>query len=235
MHTSSHRTAFTDSSNETLCPFLNRRFKAFVHVIPSLQCGSVPHSLYPLLPTITMSNTAPPNCVFFQDESEGEIRTMTLSACISALEAARETDSVSVVRLEHIKYTTNWLHKGILVELQEVDPDAASPRKAYALIDRDAEPAPPSKIYFSSLQSCSSKARDEVKLSRNKGSFTTSSDQYEVRRYIDLATHPLPFMQLLVLYCGWSQAQIQFVHCAMFLVRRIPLECCHITSSEGLV
>lgn len=123
---------------------------------------------------------------------------MTLSACISALEATRETVSVSVVRLEHIKYTTNWLHEGILVELQEVDPDATSPRKAYALIDRDAEPAPPRKIYFSSLQSCSRKARDDVKLSRNKGSFTTSSDQYEVRRYIDRATHPLPFVQLLV-------------------------------------
>ncbi|SJK99590.1 uncharacterized protein ARMOST_02898 [Armillaria ostoyae] len=145
-----------------------------------------------------MSNTAAPSSVFFQDELEDEIRTMTLSACISALEAARETDRVTVVRLEHINYTTNWLHEGILVELQEVDPDTAAPRKAYALIDRNAEPAPPNETYFSSLQSCFSKARDDVKLSRNKGSFTTSSDQYAVRRYIDFATRPLPFVQLLV-------------------------------------
>ncbi|KAK0460721.1 uncharacterized protein EV420DRAFT_227807 [Desarmillaria tabescens] len=145
-----------------------------------------------------MSNTDTPSSVFFKEEYEGEIRAMTLSACISALVAARETDRVNVIRLEHIKYTNNWLHEAILVELQEVDPDAAAPRKAYALIDRDAERNPPRKTYFSSSPSFSGKARDGVKLSRDKGSFTTNSDRYEVRRYIDFATHPFPFVQLLV-------------------------------------
>ncbi|SJL10618.1 uncharacterized protein ARMOST_14008 [Armillaria ostoyae] len=145
-----------------------------------------------------MSNTDTPSAVFFEGEPKGEIHSMTLSACISALVAARETDRVNVIRLEHIKYTNNWLHEAILVELQEVDPDIAMPRKAYALIDRDADRPPPKKTCFSSSPSFCSKARDGVKLSRDKEIFTTCSDQYEIRRYIDFATHPLPFVKLLV-------------------------------------
>ncbi|KAK0219701.1 hypothetical protein EDD85DRAFT_797066 [Armillaria nabsnona] len=145
-----------------------------------------------------MSNTHSPSAVFFEGEPNGEIHAMPLSACISALVAARETDRINVVRLEHIKYTNNWLHEAILVELQEVDPDVAVPRKAYALIDRDADRPPAKKTRFSSSPSFSSKARDGVKLSRDKEIFTTSSDQYEIRRYIDFASHPLPFVKLLV-------------------------------------
>ncbi|KAK0194568.1 hypothetical protein F5146DRAFT_998934 [Armillaria mellea] len=147
-----------------------------------------------------MSNTNTPSAVFFEGEPKGEIHSMTLSACISALVAARETDRVNVIRLEHIKYTNNWLHEAILVELQEVDPDVAVlvPRKAYALIDRDADRPTAQKTSFSSSPSFSSKARDGVKLSRDKEAFTTNSDQYEVRRYIDFAKHPLPFIKLLV-------------------------------------
>ncbi|PBK63835.1 hypothetical protein ARMSODRAFT_1023736 [Armillaria solidipes] len=148
-----------------------------------------------------MSNTDAPSSVFFKEEYEGEQHAMTLSSCISVLVAARETDKVNVIRLEHIKYTSGWLHEAILVELQEVDPDAATPRKAYALIDRDADQPPPKKKRFFSSSSSSipsGKARDSVKLSRDKRSFTSSSDQYEVRRSIDFTTHPLPFVKLLV-------------------------------------
>ncbi|KAK0484548.1 hypothetical protein IW261DRAFT_844654 [Armillaria novae-zelandiae] len=150
---------------------------------------------------MTMTNVDTPSVVFFEGEPKGEIHSMTLSACISALMAAGETDRVNVIRLEHIKYTNNWLHEAILVELQEVDQAGVAvpvPRKAYALVDRDADRSPAKKTSFSSSPSFSSKARDSVKLSRDEESFTTSSDQYEIRRYIEFAKHPLPFIKLLV-------------------------------------
>ncbi|KAK0205504.1 hypothetical protein DFS33DRAFT_774634 [Desarmillaria ectypa] len=147
---------------------------------------------------ITMSNTDTPSSVFFKEEYEGEQHAMTLSACISVLVAARETDRVNVIRLEHIKYTTKWRHETILIELQEVDPDVAVLRKAYALIDRDADQRPAKKTYFSSSSPPSSgKARDGVKLSRDKRSFTSCPDLYEVHRHIDFTTYPLPFVKLL--------------------------------------
>ncbi|KAK0498950.1 hypothetical protein EDD18DRAFT_1154602 [Armillaria luteobubalina] len=137
---------------------------------------------------------------------------MTLSACISALMAAGETDRVNVIRLEHIKYTTNWLHEAILVELEEVDPDVTAPvpRKAYALIDRDADRPTAKKTSFSSSPSFSSKARDSVKLSRDEEAFTTSSDQYGIRRYIEFAKHPLPFIRLLVAASTVTETKPQY-------------------------
>ncbi|SJL10619.1 uncharacterized protein ARMOST_14009 [Armillaria ostoyae] len=145
-----------------------------------------------------MSSADTPSAVFFEGEPNGEIHAMSLSACISALVAACETDRVNIIRLEYIKYTKGWFHEAILVELQEVDPDAATPRKAYALIDRDADRPPAKRTWFSSSPSLSSQARDDVKLSRNKDSFTTSSDRYEVQRHIDSTTHPWPFIQFLI-------------------------------------
>ncbi|KAK0224047.1 hypothetical protein IW262DRAFT_870576 [Armillaria fumosa] len=147
-----------------------------------------------------MSNADTPSVVFFEGEPRGEIHPMTLSACISALMASHETDRVNVIRLEHIKFTNNWLHEAIFVELQEVDPDVTVPvpRKAYALIDRGADRPPTKKTSFSSSSSFSGKACDGVKLSRDEEAFTTSSDQYEILRYIELDKHPLPFIKLLV-------------------------------------
>ncbi|KAK0224046.1 hypothetical protein IW262DRAFT_1295706 [Armillaria fumosa] len=170
-------------------------------------CASLPVPL-----TMTILNADTPSVVFFEGEPRGEIHSMTLSACISALMAASETDRVNVIRLEHIKYTTNWQHEAILVELQEVDPDVAVPvpRKAYALIDRDADRHPAKKTSFSSSPSLSSKARDSVKLSRDEEAFTTSSDQYEVRRYIEFAKHPLPFIRLLVAASTVTETKPQY-------------------------
>ncbi|KAK0484547.1 hypothetical protein IW261DRAFT_844626 [Armillaria novae-zelandiae] len=145
-----------------------------------------------------MSNADNPSVVFFEGEPKGEIHSMTLSACISALVAACETDRVNIIQLEYIKYTKGWHHEAILVELQEVDADAATPRKAYALIDRDADCPTAKKTYFSSSPSLSSQARHDVRLSRDKDAFTTSSDRYEVQRHIDSITYSWPFIQLLV-------------------------------------
>lgn len=145
-----------------------------------------------------MSNTDTPSTVFFEGEPKGAMHEMSLSACISMLIAACETDKVNIIRLEYIKYTKGWHHEAILVELQEVDADTASPRKAYALVDRDADRPPAKRSRFSSSPSLSSQARHDVRLSRDKDAFTTGSGRYEVQRHIDSNTRPWPFIQFLV-------------------------------------
>ncbi|KAG7445211.1 uncharacterized protein BT62DRAFT_933015 [Guyanagaster necrorhizus] len=155
-----------------------------------------------------MWKTDAPSSIFFKEEYEEH--TTTLSACISALMAARETDRVNVIRLEHIKYTSGFLHEAILVELQEVDPDVAEPRKTYALIDRDIGQRPARKPFFSSSSSFSSnKARDAVKISRDKRLFSISC-QYKVRQYIEFNAHPWPFIKLLVVATSVAETKPEY-------------------------